>query len=68
MNRSKLALFISGLFFGGAINHRILAMMGSDLTPHGVHAGRWGNGALAVLDLALTALLYLLHHRLENYR
>jgi hypothetical protein len=30
---SKLALFLSGLFFGGAIDRVILARMGCEFTP-----------------------------------
>jgi len=68
MNGSKLALFLSGLFFGGAIDHVILAVMGSDITPYGVRSGRGGNWALAGLDLGLTVLLYFAHRRLEKGR
>jgi hypothetical protein len=68
MTWSKLALFVSGLFFGGAIDHVILALMGSDITPYGVHSGILGNWALAGLDIGLTVLLYLGHRRLEKGR
>lgn len=68
MNWRKLALFASGLFFGGTIDHAILAQMGSDITPYGIHAGIRGNWALAGLDLGLTVLLYLMHHWLEKDR
>ncbi len=36
-----MALFASGLFAGGAIDHVILAVMHSPMTPYGV---RWGVG------------------------
>ncbi len=68
MNGSKLALFVSGLFFGGAIDHVILAVMGSDITPYGVRSGIGGNWALAGLDIGLTVLLYFAHRRLEKGR
>jgi hypothetical protein len=68
MNWQKTALFLSGLFFGGAIDHMILAVMGSNVTPYGLHSGIWGNWALASLDMSLTVLLYLIHRRLEKGR
>ena len=66
MNRCKVMLFLSGLFFGGAIDHLILAGMGSKYTPYGVRSGRSGNLLLAIVDGSLAILLYLLHDRLEN--
>jgi hypothetical protein len=68
MNWQKTSLFLSGLFFGGAIDHVILAVIGSDITPYGVHSGIWGNWALAGLDIGLTVLLYLVHRRFEKRR
>ena len=65
MIRSKLALFLSGLFFGGAIDHIILARMGSEMTPYGLRVGVRGNWGLAVLDGGLAALLYAIHARLD---
>lgn len=67
MRWSKLALFVSGFFFGGAIDHVVLAMMGSDITPYGVHSGIWGNWALAVLDISLTAVSYFAHRILDKH-
>ena len=63
MRRSPLFLFVAGLFFGGAIDHTILAILRNDVTPYGVHVGTWGNWALAVVDLGLTALFYWLYRR-----
>jgi hypothetical protein len=51
---STFALFLSGLFAGGAIDHLILAGMGQPLTPYGVAVGVGGNWALAGLDVVLT--------------
>ena len=65
MGWSKLALFFSGLFFGGAIDHVILAAMGSPQTPYGIRVGVLGNWAFAGFDLLVTAGLYLAHRRLE---
>lgn len=64
MDWSKAALFTAGLFFGGAIDHVILAALGRDVTPYGLRAGVSGNWLLAVFDLTLTALLLWLHRRL----
>ncbi len=63
---AKAALFGSGLFFGGAIDHAILALKRSDRTPYGVTAGVAGNWLFAVLDSALAGALYALHRRLDR--
>jgi hypothetical protein len=52
------------VFFGGAIDHAILALKRSDRTPYGVAAGVGGNWLLAALDLALAGTMYALHRRL----
>lgn len=62
----KAALFLSGLFFGGAIDHGILAAMGSPLTPYGVSVGVRGNWLLTLLDLAATLAFFGLYHRAER--
>ena len=66
MNWRKFNLFLSGLFFGGAIDHVILALMRSPLTPYGMNVSVIGNWGLGVLDLVVAALLYLLHRYLES--
>jgi len=66
MNWRRIALFLSGFFFGGAIDHFVLALMKSPLTPYGVNVGVIGNWALGVLDLVVAALLYVLHRYLES--
>ena len=63
---AKTTLFLSGLFFGGAIDHVILAVQRSPLTPYGLRFGVGGNWGLALLDLAVTTLLYVAHRRLER--
>jgi hypothetical protein len=63
---AKLALFASGIFFGGAIDHAILAAMQRDVTPYGMKAGVSGNWWLAAADLAIAALLYRVHARVKN--
>ena len=49
MKWSKLALFAAGLFFGVAIDHVILALMNSPLTPYVVRWGVAGNWILGAL-------------------
>lgn len=66
MTISKAALFASGLFFGGAIDHAILAAMRRDVTPYGVKAGVAGNALFAVADLILAAVLYRIHTRTQS--
>ena len=63
---SKAALFASGVFFGGAIDHAILAAMRRDVTPYGVKVGVSGNWLLAVADLTLAGLLYRMHARASS--
>lgn len=58
---SKLALFASGVFFGGAVDHAILAAMRRDVTPYGLKAGVSGNWLFAVADLLAAAVLYRVH-------
>jgi len=65
MNWRKVSLFLSGLFLGGAIDHVILALMKSPLTPYGVNVGVTGNWGLGLFDLLVAALFYLLHRYLE---
>jgi hypothetical protein len=58
---SKFALFASGMFFGGAVDHAILAAMRRDVTPYGVRAGIAGNWLFAAADLVAAAVLYRIH-------
>ena len=61
MNWQKITLFLSGLFFGGAIDHVILAPLNSPLTPYGVKWGVAGNWAPGALGVVLATLCYGLH-------
>jgi hypothetical protein len=64
MSRSgKAALFCSGIFFGGAVDHAVLALRRDARTPYGVRAGVAANWALAALDTAVAAAFYLAHRR-----
>jgi hypothetical protein len=58
-------VFLSGVFFGGALDHAILAARRSPRTPYGVEVGVAGNWALAGLDLALAAGAYAMHRHLS---
>ncbi len=64
--KQKGSLFLSGLFFGGAIDHVILALINSPLTPYGLKLGVIGNWGIAALDLVIACILYALHHSLES--
>jgi hypothetical protein len=66
MSLSKAALFASGVFFGGAIDHAILAAMRRDRTPYGIRSSVAGNWLFAAADLALAAVLYHLHTTEES--
>ena len=63
MRGSKLALFASGVFFGGAVDHAILAGMRRTTTPYGVKAGVCGNWLFAGIDLIAAAVLYGVHRQ-----
>jgi hypothetical protein len=52
------SLFISGLFFGGTIDHVIFALLKSSTTPYGINLGKSGNWWMALFDLALTAVFF----------
>jgi hypothetical protein len=65
MNWAKITLFLAGLFFGGAIDHVIVALLNSQSTPYGLQWGIAGNWAFAALDTGLTGLLYGVHRGLE---
>ena len=63
---SKVALFLSGLFFGEAIDHVILALIGAEYTPYGIHSGVRGNWVFALVDGGLALFFYSLHRQLER--
>ncbi|PYR72509.1 MAG: hypothetical protein DMF87_27830 [Acidobacteria bacterium] len=66
MDRSSIAIFLAGLFFGGAIDHVILAVMHQTVTPYGVSVGVAGNWGMAALDVALTIGLILIGQRAQR--
>jgi hypothetical protein len=58
---SIAAIFCSGVFFGGAIDHAILALKRSHRSPYGLAVGVRGNWLLALVDAALAGILYARH-------
>jgi hypothetical protein len=65
---TSFLLFVSGIFFGGAIDHFVLLLMGSGRTPYGLDVGVGGNAALAALDLAISAACCCAYRWLESRR
>jgi hypothetical protein len=55
MNVSEVALLLAGHFFGGTIDHIILALKRSELTPYGIRSEVRGNWGLAGLDLVIAS-------------
>ena len=65
---SNAGVFLSGLFFGGAIDHAILALSGRTDTPYGVEVGIVGNWAMALIDVALAIALWNAHWLITRIR
>jgi hypothetical protein len=63
---AKAAVFLAGVFFGGAIDHVILAAARRTETPYGLRSGVAGNWALAALDVALSAICWWAHRAFER--
>jgi hypothetical protein len=59
----KLALFLSGLFFGGGLDHLLFIALDSPTSHYGLQLGVPGQLGFAALDLGLAALLYILNAR-----
>lgn len=66
VSRAEIALFLSGLFFGGAMDHAILALLRSKRTPYGARVGIQGNWIFAILDLIIAVLGYILYRSLSE--
>jgi hypothetical protein len=64
MSRAEIALFLSGLFFGGAIDHAILALLHSERTLYGARVGTRGNWTFAGLDFIIAVLGYMIYRHL----
>jgi hypothetical protein len=62
---SEVALFCSGVFAGGAIDHAILAVKRRLHTPYGIRTTSAANWLLAAFDAALALAAYAFYrHRL----
>lgn len=61
---AETALFCSGVFAGGAIDHAILAFKRKQHTPYGVKASPSGNWIFAAFDAAVALAGYALYRRL----
>jgi hypothetical protein len=48
-------LLVAGIFLGGAIDHAILALKRSPLSPYQLRVGVAGNWAFALVDLTVVA-------------
>ena len=57
-----LCLFLSGFFFGGTVDHIIFAIRGTS-APYGVELGLTGNLLMALFDLAIGIVLFLLFRK-----
>jgi hypothetical protein len=66
MNPSKIVLLLSGVFFGGAMDHAIRAALGYDTTPYGYRSGIRGNLVFGAVDLFIAVVLYRAHIHLEG--
>lgn len=65
MSRAEVALFLSGLFVGGAVDHAILALLRSERTPYGARVGIRGNWKFAGLDFLIAVVGYVLYRHLD---
>ncbi|HEY0157886.1 MAG TPA: hypothetical protein VGF28_11420 [Thermoanaerobaculia bacterium] len=59
---SKVALFFSGSFCCGAVNHTIAGLQQRVETPYGIRVGVAGNWVLFAFDVAMMFLLLWVHH------
>jgi hypothetical protein len=60
---ANVALFLSGLFAGGVLDHGLLALQGSEVTSYNIHVGVVGNWAFMLMDGAIASLLLFVHRR-----
>jgi len=57
-----ICLFLSGLFFGGTIDHVVFALINSP-APYGIKLGLQGNLLMAFFDLLIASTLLLIFKR-----
>ena len=60
---STFALFFSGLFFGGGVDHVIFIAMRSPTSHYGFRIGTIGQLLFATLDFALSTVLWVYYVR-----
>ena len=60
---ANVALFLSGLFAGGVLDHGLLALQGSEVTSYNLHVGVMGNWGFMVMDGTIAGVLFLLFQR-----
>lgn len=60
---SLWALFLSGLFAGGVLDHGLLALQGSEVTSYNIHVGVMGNWSFMLMDGTISTVLFLLYRR-----
>jgi hypothetical protein len=61
LRRPRLALFLSGLFFGGALDHLVFVALKSPTSHYGLRLEPSGQLAFATLDMTIAAVLYRFH-------
>lgn len=66
VTRARVALFVSGVFFGGGLDHLIYIAAGSSRSHYGLEVTPLQQAAFAVLDMTLAAALVWLHVRWER--
>ena len=60
---ASVALFFSGLFAGGVLDHGLLALQSSEVTSYGINVGVTGNWAFMLMDGKIAVLLFLVYRR-----
>jgi hypothetical protein len=70
LNKWQLvALFIAGVFFGGALDHILFAAKGSGTSHYGYEIGVNGNWLMSLLDTSITAILiWLAFRKTKSYK
>lgn len=68
VTRARLALFVSGIFFGGGLDHLIYIAAGSTRSHYGLELTPLQHGAFALFDVTVAATLLWLHVRWDRRR
>lgn len=59
-------MLLAGAFFGGALDHIILGLLGRVESPYGLHVGIGGNWIFAALDAVLGIAALAVYRRLQR--